>query len=537
MARIRVAVSRLTALLLPALLVLAGCSATPGGVGGTEFVRVNGAIPAYPLLPTDADDPHQRRVLDRIFAGLVSYDAMGTSTPEVAESIETVDNRVFRIRLEPGWQFTDGSPVTAHSFVDAWNYGASSTNGQALQAYFAPIEGYEQVSGPEPAAETMSGLQVVDDTEFVVRLKVPNGDFVQRLGFAAFYPLPAVAFEDMAAFGRQPIGNGPYVLAGGASSRGLDLVPNPDYRGNRVPQNRGLRFIPYPDLDAAYRDLLAGKLDVLDAIPPGVPADDDLGARLVTGTAAQNQTLNTPLRLPHFGGEEGRLRRLALSTAIDRAGICARVFGGSRVPARDFTSASLPGFTPGPADGYLLEYNPKLARHLWVRAEAIAPWRGRYTVAYNADGDHRAWVEAVAENIRATLGIDVVTVAVPTFAALRGDVDDGTLDTAFRAGRVADHPSVLAFLEPYLTGAPDNDVGYSNRDFDGALTAAQAAPTPAGADALGNAAQRILLRDMPVIPLWNYVATVGHSAAVTDVVIGWNGQPDYERIVRDGRSR
>lgn len=520
MDRIRRAVSRWAVLLLPGLLLLAGCAGPLPA--GADLVRVNGVVPRQGLLTTDAADPDARRILDRLFAGLMSYDAAGTPTPEVAESIDTVDNRTFRIKLEPGWTFTDGSPVTAHSFVDAWNYGALSTNGQSLHSYFAPIEGYDQVAAPEPEAQTMSGLEIVDDTEFVVRLKAPSIEFVQRLGFAPFYPLPAVAFDDLGAFGRQPIGNGPYVLAGAASGHRVDLVPNRDYRGNRTPRNPGLRFVSYPDLDAAYRDLLVGGLDVLDTVPTdAIGSADDLGGRVVTGVTAQNQTLDTPLRLPHFGGEEGRLRRLALSAAIDRTRICAQVLSGTCSPAQDFTSSVLPGFDPGLPEGYLLEFNPKLARHLWVRADEIAPWRGRYTIpyntiAYNADDEHARWVDAVADGIRTTLDIDVVA--------------ERAGDTAFPVGRRVQYPSMLAFLQSWVTGAPGNDVGYSNRDFDGAFTVAQAAPSLTESYASTGDAQRILLRDMPVIPLWNRVATAGHSAGVTDVVIGWNGLPDYERI-------
>ena len=37
---------------------------------------------------------------------------------------------------------------------------------------------------------------------------------------------------------------------------------------------------------------------------------------------------------------------------------------------------------------------------------------------------------------------------------------------------------------------------------------------------------------MPVVPLWDYINAAGHSAAVSDVTIAWNGLPDYERIVK-----
>lgn len=145
----------------------------------------------------------------------MSYDAAGNPAPEVAQSIESGDNVNYRIVLKPGWRFTDGSPVTAHSFVDAWNYGALSTNAQLQQSFFSPIDGYDALAAGQPQQTTMTGLRVVNDLEFTVRLKAPTVDFKLRLGHSAFYPLPQAAFRDMAAFGRHPIGNGPYQLADG----------------------------------------------------------------------------------------------------------------------------------------------------------------------------------------------------------------------------------------------------------------------------------------------------------------------------------
>jgi oligopeptide transport system substrate-binding protein len=37
---------------------------------------------------------------------------------------------------------------------------------------------------------------------------------------------------------------------------------------------------------------------------------------------------------------------------------------------------------------------------------------------------------------------------------------------------------------------------------------------------------------MPVVPLWYTVAVAGRSAAVSHLVLSWNGLPDYERIVK-----
>src|SRR5438270_99607 len=162
-AKYRTAVAALAAWML----VVASLTGCGGGMLSPDLVMVNGGEPPYPLIPTSTNDSNGGRIIDRLFAGLVSYDAAGNPSKEVAQSIETPDNVNYRIVLKPGWKFTDGSTVTAHSFVDAWNYGALSTNAQLQQSFFSPIEGFDEVSGmtgdgqpaPKTGRTTMSGLQ------------------------------------------------------------------------------------------------------------------------------------------------------------------------------------------------------------------------------------------------------------------------------------------------------------------------------------------------------------------------------------------
>jgi len=526
---------------------LAGCGG--GGVLSPDLVLVNGGEPPYPLVPTSTNDSNGGRIIDRLFAGLMSYDAAGHPSEEVAQSIQTTDNVNYRIILKPGWKFTDGSPVTAHSFVDAWNYGALSSNTQLQQSFFDPIDGFDEVAGvtsegkpaPKTGRTTMSGLQVVNDLEFTVRLKAPTVDFLLRLGHSAFYPLPDVAFRDMAAFGRNPIGNGPYQLADSPDGPAwehnvkIDVRPNPGYHGNRTPHNKGLRFEFYANLDTAYADLLSGNLDVLDTIPPSaLPIyQRDLGDNAISSPVAVKHSLDTPLRLAHFGGEEGRLRRLALSAAVDRAQICKQIFLGTRTPSQDFTARSLPGFDPNLPGNSVLNFNPERARQLWSQANAISAWSGQYVIAYNADAGNQEWVDAVANSIKNVLGIDALGAPQPTFAGFRTEITNHTISTGFRAAWQGDYPSLIEFLAPlFASGAGSNDVGYSNPDFDAALAAAEAAPNLRESDTLANAAQQFLLHDMPVVPLWDNISVVGWSPEVKNIKVTWNGLPDYENIVK-----
>ncbi len=95
-------------------------------------------------------------------------------------------------------------------------------------------------------------------------------------------------------------------------------------------------------------------------------------------------------------------------------------------------------------------------------------------IAYNADGGHQEWVDAVANSIKNTLGIDAAGAPQPTFAQIRTQITDRTIETAFRAGWQGDYPSMLEFLEPlFVTGAGSNDVDYSNPEFDRAMIRAR----------------------------------------------------------------
>ncbi|MFE4459570.1 ABC transporter substrate-binding protein [Nocardia tengchongensis] len=512
---------------------LTGCAVTPAY---GDMIAVNGSEPQNPLIPSNTNENGGGRIVDRLFAGLRYIDQHGALHDEVAQSIDTTDQQHYRITLKPGWTFSDGTPVTAHSFVDAWNYGALVTNAQ-LQSYtYGPIVGFADVQADPPRAQTMSGLKVVDDLHFTVDLVAPTIDFRTRLAYAPFYPLPAAAFKDMKAFGQHPIGNGPYRFADGNAWQHdvqLTVVPNESYRGGRPPRNKGLTFVFYSNFDAAYSDLLADNLDVLDTIPDSAIAvyKHDLGDRAIEAPTAQNQWLGFQSNLAHFGGEEGRLRRQALSMAIDRAQIGRKIFHGTRIPARDFTSAVLPGFDPNLPGSNVLDYNPAEAVRLWNQADAIAPWSGSFEIAYNADGGHQAWIDALANSIRNTLHIDAVGAPYPTFKQLRDQVVHRTIGKAFRYGWQGDYPTMLQFLEPgFVTGSESNDVDYSNPEFDRLLTAAEAAPTEEESWKLVGQAQSVLLRDLPTIPVFDYINSAGYSKRVHNVVMTWNGLADFENI-------
>ncbi|RZL69091.1 MAG: ABC transporter substrate-binding protein, partial [Rhodococcus sp. (in: high G+C Gram-positive bacteria)] len=197
------------ALAAVASLTLAACSSggddDNGGSDSTDAViTAYSTEPQNPLVTTNTNEVGGGNIIDLIYAGLVSYKADGSQELEVAESIESEDNKVWTIKLKD-WQFTDGTPVTAESFVKAWNYGAAAENAQLSSYFYYPIEGTDDEGIILDKGTEMSGLKVVDEKTFEVTLKNPEALFPLRLGYSAYFPLPEAAFADMAAFGKAPI--------------------------------------------------------------------------------------------------------------------------------------------------------------------------------------------------------------------------------------------------------------------------------------------------------------------------------------------
>ncbi len=528
------------ALLVAGGLALAGCSGSgsgspsaSGGGDSTAIIKTNGSEPENPLIPTNTNEVGGGKILDEIFAGLVYYDAKGAPQNDMAESITVDDAQNLTVKLKKGQKFTDGTEVQAHNFIEAWNYGAKLSNAQLNSYFFEDIEGFSYDEDSD-----LTGLKEVDDYTFTIALNKPASDFALRLGYSAFYPLPDAAFEDMDAFGQNPIGNGPYKIASADAwehNVQISLVKNDDYQGGRAAHNAGLDIVFYATQDAAYADLLSGEVDVIDGVPPSALAtfESELGDRAVNQPAAVFQSFTIPSRLAHFSGEEGQLRRQAISMSINRDEITKVVFNGTRTPASDFTSPVIDGWSDKLEGADVLAYNPDEAKKLWAQADAISPWSGSFQIAYNADGGHQTWVDAVTNSIKNTLGIDASGAPFADFASLRKEVTGRTIQTAFRTGWQADYPGLYNFLGPlYATNAGSNDGDYSNPDFDKLLSDGISATDSATANEDFQKAQSILLKDLPATPLWYSNVTGGIAEGVQNVEFGWNSVPLYYLITK-----
>ncbi|MEU7279781.1 ABC transporter substrate-binding protein [Streptomyces sp. NPDC045431] len=513
-----------------------GGGAADGGADG--IVRSSWGDPQNAIEPANTNEVQGGKVLDMVFRGLKRYDPeTGEARDLVAEKIETTDSKNFTITLKPGWTFSNGEPVTARSFVDAWNYAAHIDNKQNNAPFFSDIAGYDDVhpASGAPRAKTMSGLVVKDDRTFTVTLKDTFSSWPETLGYHAFVPLPRAFFTDHDGWLDKPVGNGPYAVESYQKGSAMKLRRWDGYRGPDKARNGGVDLVVYTDNNTAYTDLMAGNLDLVDDVPAQQlkNAANDLGDRYINQPALILQTLAFPMYRPEWAKPGMEKVRRGLSMAINRDEITRQIYQGTRTPAKDWTSPAL-GREGGHTQlcGDTCAYDPARAKKLIEEGGGLPG--GRLTLTSNVDtGSHRAWMDAVCNSVNNALDKGPVCTVDPvgTFADYRNRTTTFRMSGPFRSGWQADYPLIQNFLQPlYYTGGSANHGKFSDQRFDALVDKANRTTDQAQAVKDFQAAERILAEQMPVIPLWYQNGSAGYSERLSDVALNQFSVPVYDRI-------
>ncbi|MCF2532955.1 peptide ABC transporter substrate-binding protein [Yinghuangia soli] len=524
------------------MIALAATACGGGDSGGGSglpagYYSASSTEPQNLLQPANANETGGFYPLSMMFRGLYTYDAKtGQVVPAMAESWTTTDNQNYTVKLKTGWTFHNGEPVNAKSYVDAWNWGALSTNKQLNSTWFQPIVGYDDVhpAEGEPKAKTMSGLQVVDDTTFTIKLTQPISAFQAQMGYTPFMPLPQAFYADPAKFGEKPVGNGPFQLdeknGGWERKKSITVKKYDKYTGTDAAKSDGVRLVFYTTYDAAYTALRDNKLDVIDQIPVSAVGSfqQDLGNRAIVQPQLTIQKIGFPLYDAGWGTPGAAKVRQGLSMAINREEITKALYKGMEQPAVDWLAPGVPGHMD--VCGETCKYDPAKAKALIAEGGGIPG--GKLTIATNADGPHREWVTAVCNSINTALGSQACEPKLyPEFSVARKDITDKKMTGAYRTGWKADYPFPDNFLNDiYRTGAASNDSGYSNANFDNLAKQAQAAPNEAAALQLWQQAEKQLTQDLPSIPLWYYVTKAGSSTKVSNVSFDVFGNPEFTEV-------
>ncbi|QEV20028.1 peptide ABC transporter substrate-binding protein [Streptomyces alboniger] len=498
-----------------------------GKVDPKGIVSYANGEPQNPLQPSNTMEAYGSVVIDSLFTGLVYYDKQGDITYENAESV-TPDkaNKVWTVKLKPGWKFHNGEAVTAKSYVDAWNWAADPANGQQNSSWYRDIVGYEDVHPAKGKAKkkAMSGLKVVDENTFTITLDHGIPYYEYKLVYKPFFPMPSAALKDPKKYGESPVGNGPYKFKSWEHKKSIQVTAWADYKGADKPKNGGINFKAYTTPQGAYNDLRSNNVDTMPQIPDSELANykQDFGDRAITSDYSAINTVNPAFYSKTFKDVDVKVIQ-GLSMAIDRETIVKTTFSGTREPASGWVATGVKGYKAG-ACGEFCKFNPKKAKQ-FVKDGGGVPGN-KISIQYNADQPHKGWVTAVCNDIQKNTGVKCVGDPKTDFQADTEVRDKRQVKAMYRSGWVLDYPFNGNFLSDlYGTGVDGNKGEFSDKKFDALTKRADAAKTIDESAKLYQEAERELRNSFPGIPLWYNKITSGHSTNVKNMEFDQAGDP------------
>ena len=472
------------------------------------------------LDPAQARSPSELLVAEQLFDGLTTYDAATSAVvPATAASwTSSPDQTRWEFTIRPDAKFANGRGVNSgdvkYSLERIARKGSSSPAAAQLDA----IAGFKAFN-IEGRAEELSGVTTPSEGVVSIVLDQSQAALPAILGNPAFGIVPREAVEAPApSFAEEPVGSGPFMIRG--RSEGLiQLVPAP---GVNVAL-RGVDLEVLADATASYDAFLDGRLDWT-----AVPSD-----RVEQVVERQGRTAFRPYMGQLFYGfnlksakfADVRFRE-AIVRAIDRDAIVRAIYGAAAQRLDGLVPDGVPGYQPG-ACGDRCGFDPERAKALVAE---VFGGQGVPEVAIDFDdtGTQKAVAEAMQANLLAA-GIPVVLRSHPFADYLKFAVSGG--QEIFRLGWIGPYPTADAFLTPlFRSGLADNVTGFSSDPVDGLLDAGRAESDEAKRTANYQQAEKLVLEQLPVIPLAQFAFHSLVSGRVTGLVMSGLGTFDATKV-------
>lgn len=499
--------------LLLACLLLAACS---GSGSRVEKGDASGVLHFGNGTEPQAIDPHittgipEYHIQQALFEGLVTKDA-ATLAPEpgVAERWEISDDGLlYRFHLRAGARWSDGRPLTAEDF--RWSFWRALqpalANEYAYMMY--ALKNAEDYFTGKLSDFSQVGVRVVDPRTLELQLSAVTPYFLQLLDHHSYFPVPRHVIERFGpATARftpwtRPenfVGNGPFRLAEWKLNRHVRVEKNAEYWDAAKVRLNAVVFHPTENIATEERMFRSGQLHYTNETPidriPVYTRDYPEKIRLhpYLGTYYYSFNVTRP------GLDDARVRR-ALSMTVDRQLLTDTVLKGVNVPAYSVTPPGTLGYQPPK----LFEFDPEEGRRLLAEA-GYPDGRGMppLEILYNTSEAHRKIAVALQQMWKKHLNIDVTMVNQEWKVYL--DTRDRMDYTISRASWIGDYVDPNTFLDMWITDGGNNKTGWSNAEFDELiLRRIPAMKTQEERLAGFHQAETILMREMPILPIYTY---------------------------------
>ena len=485
-----------------------------GGASGHELAAVqilhrgNGTEPET-LDPHRAEGVTAANVLRDLFEGLVTEAADGELIPGAAASWTVSDDGlVYTFRLQPEGRWSNGDPVTADDFVYGLRRSADPATLSEYSAILYPIaNAAEVVAGTLPPDRL--GVRAIDAQTLEIRLHSATPYLLGLLTHASTYPVHRKSVEQYGARFARPgilVSNGPFQLSEWVVQSHIRLLRNPHYRDNAHTTLNEVWYYPVDNAEAELNRYRAGELDMTQTIPARQIAwlrkhlPDELHISPYLGSYVFGfNTTQPPFR------DAPKLRK-ALALALDRDILTSKISGAGELPAYSWVPP-VSGYTqqiPDWAHWTQAERN-KEAQRLYAEAGYSKSHPLHMQLLYNTESNHRRLAVAMAAMWREVLGVETELLNQEWQVFLQ--TRRSRIDTqVFRYGWIGDYNDPYTFAEILESKHGLNDMGYNNPRYDVLLAAAARDGNPVTRMEALAEAERLMLDDMPVIPLYFYVS-------------------------------
>jgi oligopeptide transport system substrate-binding protein len=346
-------------------------------------------------------------------------------------------------------------------------------------------------------------IHALDRQTLRIRLKHPVPYFANLMGF---YPMSPVNRRCIETHGypawtkpENIVSNGPFMLKFRRIRDRVRVVKSPTYWDR---DNVHLRIIDALAVESATTALnlyMTGRTDWIPGVPPEIVPDllkrrrADFNPR--PSLSNYYYVINTtrgPLR-------DVRVRR-ALALAVNKREIVDTCAPAGEIPAWSSVPVEISkyiGYVPAECE----RRNAEKARRLLAEA-GFPDGRGfpKIEILYNTLEAHQAVAELIQSQWKRELGIDV-RLQNQDWTRYLSSRREGKFDLA-RAGWIGDYVDPNTFLEMFTGDNPTNQTGWSNPRFDRLLKQAKYERDDARRMQLFHDAERILMDEMPIIPIY-----------------------------------
>ena len=304
--------------------MMTGCASGSSGANGkTLTVGLNTGFNGI-FSPLYYQTVYDDYVIEMVYQSMLSYDRDNQLQPELATEQPTIseDGSTLTFKLKKGVKFSDGSKLDADDVVLTFTAMADPSYTGRFSTYVDYLEGYKEYHDGD--AETLSGVEKIDDYTVAFHLATPRIDAISQVGtfpiisnsqFKKYKKGDTKMFEDKAS---EPIGTGPYVLKNFQKDSAATFVKNDKFKAKDGEYQIDNVVMKICDTSTELQELQKGTVDLL----PQADNADKVGTASLDKNLTYNNYASSSMQYFIYNCEAGATAdpavRQALTYAIDR---------------------------------------------------------------------------------------------------------------------------------------------------------------------------------------------------------------------------